>query len=279
MIQNKTLLITGGTGSVGQALIDLFLSTEVKRIIVFSRDEINQQLTKVKYNNSKLDFYVGDIRDYESVNHAMKGVDYVIHTAAMKLVPFCERHPLEATKINIFGTNNVIQAAINNNVKKIVHVATDKVVSINSAYSMTKALAERILFTYSDRIHVTSVRFGNLLGSRASVIGIWDEQRKQGKPLTVAPFEMTRYAMTKKQAAELCYDALLYGENGSHHVKEIPIFRLGDLIQAYSEVHNYYNIKKIPMRPGEQMHEKLMDDFEPKQITVTELKQIIKEGI
>ena len=197
MFKNKTLLITGGTGSFGNAVLNRFLNTDIKQIRIFSRDEKKQHDMRVNFNNPKISFYIGDVRNYNSIASAMIGVDYVFQAAALKQVPSCEFFPIEATKTNVLGTENVINAAINNNVKKIICLSTDKAAYPINAMGMSKALMEKVAVAESrnldpDKTTVCLTRYGNVMASRGSVIPLFIEQIKAGKPITITDPKMTR---------------------------------------------------------------------------------------
>jgi UDP-N-acetylglucosamine 4,6-dehydratase len=264
MFKDKTLLITGGTGSFGNAVLKRFLNTDIKEIRVFSRDEQKQYEMKMRYKNEKIKFYIGDVRDIDSVRNAMKGVDYVFHAAALKQVPACEVFPLEAVKTNILGTDNVLTAAIENEVKKIVCLSTDKAAYPINAMGISKAMMEKVLIAKAkavspDKTVICATRFGNVMASRGSVIPIFVEQIKNGQPLTVTDPNMTRFLMSLEEAIELVVYAFKYGKPGDIMVKKAPAVLVGDLAQAVKELFNADNeVKIIGPRFGEKMHEILL---------------------
>ena len=264
MFKGKTLLITGGTGSFGNAVLKRFLNTDIKEIRVFSRDEQKQYEMKMHYKNEKIKFYIGDVRDIDTVKNAMQGVDYVFHAAALKQVPSCEIFPLEAVKTNILGTDNVLTAAIEYGVKKVVCLSTDKAAYPINAMGMSKALMEKVLVAKSrtvspDRTVICATRLGNVMASRGSVIPIFVEQIKNGQPLTVTDPNMTRFLMSLEEAVELVVYAFKHGKSGDIMVQKAPAVLVGDLAQALKELFDADNeIKIIGPRHGEKMHEILL---------------------
>ena len=262
MIKNKTLLITGGTGSFGNAVLNRFLKTDYfKEIRIFSRDEKKQDDMRTRLNNPKLRFYIGDVRDYNSIEKALRGVDYVFHAAALKQVPSCEFFPLEAAKTNVFGTQNVIDAAGVNKVKKVICLSTDKAAYPINAMGISKALMEKVAIAASRNLTDTTVcltRYGNVMGSRGSVIPLFIDQLKQGKDLTITDSNMTRFLMSLDKAVELVLFAFQNGNPGDLFVNKAPASNIGDLAQALKEMFNLNNnVKIIGTRHGEKLYETL----------------------
>ena len=262
MLKNKTLLITGGTGSFGNAVLNRFLNTEhFKEIRIFSRDEKKQDDMRTRLNNDKLKFYIGDVRDYNSVEKAMRGVDYVFHAAALKQVPSCEFFPLEATKTNVFGTQNVIDAAEVNKVNKVICLSTDKAAYPINAMGISKALMEKVAIAASRNLKNTTVcltRYGNVMGSRGSVIPLFINQLQQGKDLTITDPKMTRFLMSLDEAVELVLFAFENGNAGDLFVNKAPASKIGDLAESLKELLNLNNnIKIIGTRHGEKLFETL----------------------
>nr|WP_281256295.1 polysaccharide biosynthesis protein [Petrotoga halophila] len=264
MFKDKTLLVTGGTGTFGNAVVRRFLNTDIKEIRIFSRDEKKQDDMRRFYKNDKLKFFIGDVRDIQSVRNAMYGVDYVFQAAALKQVPSCEFFPLEAVKTNILGTENVLTAAIEFGVKKVVCLSTDKAVYPINAMGMSKALMEKIFVAKSrtvepDKTLICGTRYGNVMASRGSVIPLFVQQIKSGKPLTVTNPDMTRFLMSIEEAVDLVLYAFQNGNQGDRFVKKSPSTKIGDLAQAMKEIFEVENeIKIIGTRHGEKMHETLL---------------------
>jgi len=261
-IQNKTLLITGGTGSFGNAVLNRFLNTDhFKEIRIFSRDEKKQDDMRNQLKNDKLKFYIGDVRDYTSVEKAMRGVDYVFHAAALKQVPSCEFFPLEAAKTNVFGTQNVIDAASAHKVKKVICLSTDKAAYPINAMGISKALMEKVAIAASRNTVDTTVcltRYGNVMGSRGSVIPLFLKQIQEGKPITITDPNMTRFLMSLEEAVELVLFAFEHGNPGDLFVNKAPAGTIGDLAQALKEICNADNeVKFIGTRHGEKLYETL----------------------
>lgn len=261
-IQNKTLLITGGTGSFGHAVLNRFLHTDhFKEIRIFSRDEKKQDDMRNQLKNDKLKFYIGDVRDYASVDRAMRGVDYVFHAAALKQVPSCEFFPLEATKTNVFGTQNVIDAAGVNKVQKVICLSTDKAAYPINAMGISKALMEKVAIAASRNLTDTTVcltRYGNVMASRGSVIPLFLKQIKEGNPITITDPNMTRFLMSLDEAVELVLFAFEHGNPGDLFVNKAPAGTIGDLAQALKELCQAENeIKIIGTRHGEKLYETL----------------------
>lgn len=262
LIKNKILLITGGTGSFGNAVLNRFLYTDhFKEIRIFSRDEKKQDDMRNQLKNDKLKFYIGDVRDYNSVERAMRGVDYVFHAAALKQVPSCEFFPLEATKTNVFGTQNVIDAAGANKVKKVICLSTDKAAYPINAMGISKALMEKVAVAASRNLTDTTVcltRYGNVMASRGSVIPLFLNQIKKGENLTITDPSMTRFLMSLDDAVELVLFAFEHGNPGDLFVNKAPAGTIGDLAQALKEMCNASNeIKIIGTRHGEKLYETL----------------------
>jgi UDP-N-acetylglucosamine 4,6-dehydratase len=261
-IQNKTLLITGGTGSFGNTVLNRFLQTDhFNEIRIFSRDEKKQDDMRNQLKNDKLKFYIGDVRDYASVEHAMRGVDYVFHAAALKQVPSCEFFPLEATKTNVFGTQNVIDAAGANKVKKVICLSTDKAAYPINAMGISKALMEKVSIAASRNLTDTTVcltRYGNVMASRGSVIPLFIKQIKSGLPLTITDPNMTRFLMSLHDAVDLVLFAFEHGDSGDLFVNKAPAATIGDLAQALIELAKTDSeIKIIGTRHGEKLYETL----------------------
>lgn len=260
--KNKTLLITGGTGSFGNAVLNRFLHTDhFNEIRIFSRDEKKQDDMRNQLKSDKLKFYIGDVRDYSSVERAMRGVDYVFHAAALKQVPSCEFFPLEATKTNVFGTQNVIDAAGFNKVKKVICLSTDKAAYPINAMGISKALMEKVAVAASRNLTDTTVcltRYGNVMASRGSVIPLFLKQIKSGEALTITDPMMTRFMMSLEEAVELVLFAFENGNSGDLFVNKAPAGTIGDLAQAMKELCNANNeVKIIGTRHGEKLHETL----------------------
>lgn len=265
MFNNKILLITGGTGSFGNAVLNRFLDSELKEIRIFSRDEKKQHDMRKKYDNPKLRFYIGDVRDRESVDSVMKGVDYVFHAAALKQVPACEFFPIQAVKTNILGSNNVMESAIANNVKKVIILSTDKSVYPINAMGMSKAMMELVMVAKSREVPkggtvFCGTRYGNVMASRGSVIPLFVEFIKQGKPLTVTNPDMTRFMMTLDDAVDLVMYAFEHGKQGDRFVQKAPASTIADLAQALKELYNSkVETKIIGTRHGEKLYESLVN--------------------
>jgi len=263
MFKNKTLLITGGTGSFGNAVLKRFLDTDIKEIRIFSRDEKKQHDMRVALNNSKVKFYIGDVRQYSSIEAAMRGVDYVFQAAALKQVPSCEFFPIEATKTNVLGTENVIQAAIANKVKKVICLSTDKAAYPINAMGMSKALMEKVAVAASRNLNeeettICLTRYGNVMASRGSVIPLFIEQIKAGRPLTITDPNMTRYLMTLDDAVDLVLFAFKNGKQGDLFVQKAPAATIEVLAKALLELYKADNpIKIIGTRHGEKLYETL----------------------
>lgn len=264
MFKNKTLLITGGTGSFGNAVMERFLNTEVKEIRIFSRDEKKQDDMRKKYKNNKIKFYIGDVRDLSSIKNAMYGVDYIFHAAALKQVPSCEFFPLEAVKTNVLGTDNVLTAAIECGVKKVICLSTDKAAYPINAMGISKAMMEKVIVAKArtvspDRTTICCTRYGNVMASRGSVIPLFIEQIKTGKPLTVTNPDMTRFLMSLEEAVELVVFAFQNANVGDIMVQKAPACTVGNLAKALVELFEAHNeIKVIGTRHGEKLYETLL---------------------
>lgn len=261
-LTNKTLLITGGTGSFGNAVLQRFLHTDhFKEIRIFSRDEKKQDDMRNQLKNEKLKFYIGDVRDYKSVVSAMRGVDYVFHAAALKQVPSCEFFPIEATKTNVFGTQNVIDAAAACEVKKVICLSTDKAAYPINAMGISKALMEKVAIAASRNLTKTTVcltRYGNVMASRGSVIPLFLKQIKSGEAITITDPNMSRFLMSLEEAVELVLFAFEHGNQGDLFVNKAPAGTIGDLAQALKEICKAdTEIKIIGTRHGEKLYETL----------------------
>ncbi|WGQ07512.1 polysaccharide biosynthesis protein [Pedobacter gandavensis] len=264
MFKDKILLITGGTGSFGNAVLRRFLNTDhFKEIRIFSRDEKKQHDMRVALNNPKLKFYIGDVRDLTSIKQAMNGVDYVFHAAALKQVPSCEFFPLEATKTNVFGTHNVIEAAVANSVTKVICLSTDKAAYPINAMGISKALMEKVAIAASRNISdnkttICLTRYGNVMASRGSVIPLFLQQIQSGEDITITDPNMTRFLMSLEEAVDLVLFAFEHGNQGDLFVNKAPAGTIGDLAQALLEICNAKNeIKIIGTRHGEKLYETL----------------------
>jgi UDP-glucose 4-epimerase len=264
MFEGKTLLITGGTGSFGNAVMRRFLNTDVKEIRIFSRDEKKQDDMRKLYKNDKLRFFIGNVRDKSSLTNAMYGVDYIFHAAALKQVPSCEFFPLEAVKTNVIGTDNVLQTAIETGVKKVICLSTDKAAYPINAMGISKAMMEKVFVAKSktvdsERTLICGTRYGNVMASRGSVIPLFIDQIKAGKPLTITNPDMTRFLMSLEEAVELVVFAFQNGDAGDIMVQKAPASTIGDLAQAIKELFNAESeIKIIGTRHGEKLYETLL---------------------
>lgn len=264
MFKDKVLMITGGTGSFGNTVLKRFLSTEVREIRIFSRDEKKQEDMRIALNNNKLRFNIGDVRDYDSVYQAMRGVDYVFHAAALKQVPSCEFYPMEAVRTNVIGTENVLNAATANGVKRVVVLSTDKAVYPINAMGISKAMAEKLMVAKS-RVQregetvFCATRYGNVMASRGSVIPLFVSQLKEGKPLTVTDPNMTRFLMSLEDSVDLVLYAYEHGHQGDIFVQKAPASTVGDLAQALKEIFARDNeVRVIGTRHGEKLYESLI---------------------
>ncbi len=264
IFKDKTLLITGGTGSFGNAVLKGFINSNLKEIRIFSRDEKKQDDMRNIYQNSKLKFYIGDIRDFDSINVAMRGVDYVFNAAALKQVPSCEFFPLEATKTNVFGTANVIKAAVLNNVKNVVCLSTDKAAYPINAMGISKALMEKTAIAESRNVGkngpiICVTRYGNVMASRGSVIPLFIKQMKEGNPITVTDPKMTRFMMSLDEAVDLVLYAFKHGKQGDLFVQKSPASTVGDLAISMKELFKSESeIRIIGTRHGEKLYETLL---------------------
>lgn len=265
MFKGKTLMITGGTGSFGHAVLNRFLDTDIGEIRIFSRDEKKQDDMRKEYQNDKIKFYIGDVRDLASVKNAMHGVDYIFHAAALKQVPSCEFFPLEAVKTNVLGTDNVLQAAIEEGVKKVICLSTDKAAYPVNAMGTSKAMMEKIIVAKSRTVNpekttICATRYGNVLCSRGSVVPLFIEQIKAGKPLTVTEPTMTRFIMSLEEAVELVVFAFEYADAGDIMVQKAPACTIEVLAQAVKEIFGVADqeTRIIGIRHGEKMYETLL---------------------
>ena len=265
LFDDKILLITGGTGSFGNAVLKRFLQTEIKEIRIFSRDEKKQDDMRQYYNNSKIKYYIGDVRNYDSINSAMKGVDYVFQAAALKQVPSCEFFPVEAVRTNVLGCENVLNAAIENKVGRVIVLSTDKAVYPINAMGMSKALSEKVMVAKSRNLDGSGIvfcgtRYGNVMASRGSVIPLFVGQIKSGNPLTITDPNMTRYMMTLDDAVDLVIFAFKNGNPGDIFVQKSPAATIGVLAKALVELYKANNqIKIIGTRHGEKLYETLVN--------------------
>ena len=264
MLTNKILMITGGTGSFGSTVLKRFLSTSVREIRIFSRDEKKQEDMRIAFNNPKLKFYIGDVRDYDSISQAMKGVDYVFHAAALKQVPSCEFYPMEAVRTNIVGTENVMNAATANGVKRVVVLSTDKAVYPINSMGISKAMAEKLMVAKArsqleDETVLCATRYGNVMASRGSVIPLFISQLKEGKSLTVTDPNMTRFLMSLEDSVDLVLYAFEHGKQGDIFVQKAPASTVADLAQAIKELLKKDEpIRIIGTRHGEKLYESLI---------------------
>ncbi|GKV82501.1 UDP-N-acetylglucosamine 4,6-dehydratase [Pectobacterium carotovorum subsp. carotovorum] len=265
MFKDKVLLITGGTGSFGNAVLKRFLSTEIKEIRIFSRDEKKQDDMRKKYNSNKIKFYIGDVRDYSSVLNATRGVDYLYHAAALKQVPSCEFHPLEAVKTNVLGTENVLEAAITNGVKRIVCLSTDKAVYPINAMGTSKAMMEKVMVAKSRNVDsgktiICGTRYGNVMASRGSVIPLFVDLIKANKTITITDPNMTRFMMTLDDAVDLVLYAFQHGNNGDIFVQKAPAATIDTLTTALKDLLHVpeHPTNVIGTRHGEKLYEALL---------------------
>lgn len=282
IIKNKTILITGGTGSFGNSVVEKLLKLKVKRIIIFSRDEKKQFDMRNKFDDPKLKFIIGDIRDRESIESALSGVDYVFHAAALKQVPTCEFFPMEAVKTNIIGTQNLLASAIKSNIKRVVVLSTDKAVYPINAIGLSKAMMEKIMIAESKKLNVPKsktvlcgVRYGNVLYTRGSVLPYFVSLISQGKKISVTDYDMTRFLLPLPDAVSLVLYALVNGESGFMYVKKSPACTLKTLAEALCQIFDYKKgIFETGIRAGEKMHETLVTKEEL--IRAKELKDYYK---
>jgi UDP-glucose 4-epimerase len=270
MFESKVLLITGGTGSFGHAVCRRFLhENEIDEIRIFSRDEKKQDDMRKEFNNSKLKFYIGDVRDYSSVLNASQGVDYIFHAAALKQVPSCEFYPMEAVKTNVIGTENMLNAAIQNHVKRVVCLSTDKAAYPINAMGMSKALMEKVVIAKSRNLQdkdtvFCATRYGNVMASRGSVIPLFLQQLKDDKPLTITDPKMTRFMMTLDDAVDLVLYAFEHGDNGDIFVQKAPAATIETLVEALKILvdRREHEVKIIGTRHAEKLYETLMSKEE-----------------
>ncbi|MDM7483104.1 MAG: polysaccharide biosynthesis protein [Halomonas sp.] len=265
MFKGKILLLTGGTGSFGNAVLNRFLDTDIAEIRIFSRDEKKQDDMRKRYANPKLKFYIGDVRDYNSILNATRGVDYIYHAAALKQVPSCEFHPMEAVKTNVLGTENVLEAAIQNEVKRVVCLSTDKAVYPINAMGISKAMMEKVMVAKSrnvdpDKTVICGTRYGNVMASRGSVIPLFVDQIRAGKALTITDPNMTRFMMTLADAVDLVLYAFEHGSNGDMFVQKAPAATVETLAKALTDLMGKpdHPINVIGTRHGEKLFEALL---------------------
>jgi UDP-glucose 4-epimerase len=264
MFKEKTLMITGGTGSFGTTVLKRFLSTKVREVRIFSRDEKKQEEMRITLNNPKLKFYIGDVRDYDSIHQAMKGVDYVFHAAALKQVPSCEFYPLEAVRTNVLGSENVMEAAISRGVARVVMLSTDKAVYPINAMGLSKAMMEKFMVAKArmqreGETVLCATRYGNVMASRGSVIPLFVSQIEEGKPLTITDPNMTRFLMSLDDSVDLVLYAFKHGKQGDVFVQKAPASTVADLAQALKEIFSSANpLQVIGTRHGEKLYETLI---------------------
>lgn len=265
MFKNKILLITGGTGSFGNAVLKRFLNTDVKEIRIFSRDEKKQEDMRIALQSDKVKFHIGDVRNFDSIDYAMKGVDYVFHAAALKQVPSCEFYPMEAVRTNILGSENVLNAANVNKIRKMIVLSTDKAVYPINAMGISKAMMEKLMLAKSRTSEVTgtvfcATRYGNVMASRGSVIPLFVKQIKEGKPITITDPSMTRFLMSLDDSVELVLHAYEHGVSGDIFIQKAPSSTILDLALAIKEIFQARNeIKVIGTRHGEKLYESLFN--------------------
>ncbi len=263
MFKNRILLITGGTGSFGNVVLRKFLDTDIKEIRIFSRDELKQDDMRKHYNNDRLKFYIGDVRDKNSIDDAMRGVDYVFHAAALKQVPSCEFYPMQAVKTNVIGTENVLNSAINAGVKKVIALSTDKAVYPINAMGISKAMMERVIVSKGRNVKDTTIictRYGNVMASRGSVIPLFIDQVRNGKPITITDPNMTRFMMSLDQAVDLVLFAFENGESGDVFVQKAPAATVELLANTMKNILGRpdHVVKIIGTRHGEKLYETLL---------------------
>lgn len=263
MFAGKVLLITGGTGSFGNAILRRFLKSDLKEIRILSRDEKKQDDMRKKYNDPKLKFFIGDVRDYQSVLNAVRGTDFIYHAAALKQVPSCEFHPMEAVKTNVIGTDNVLEAAINCNVKRVVCLSTDKAVYPINAMGISKAMMEKVIVAKSrgsESTVICATRYGNVMASRGSVIPLFVEQIREGKPITITDPSMTRFMMTLDDAVDLVLYAFQHGSPGDIFVQKAPASTIENLARSLVSLMSKpdHEIRIIGTRHGEKLYEALL---------------------
>jgi UDP-glucose 4-epimerase len=263
MFKNKVLLISGGTGSFGGAVLKRFLTTDIKEIRIFSRDELKQDDMRKFYNNDKLKFYIGDVRDKNSIDDAMRGVDYVFHAAALKQVPSCEFYPMQAVKTNVIGTENLLNSAIAAGVKKVIALSTDKAVYPINAMGISKAMMERVIVAKGRNVKDTMIactRYGNVMASRGSVIPLFIDQVRNGKPITITDPNMTRFMMSLDDAVDLVLFAFKNGQSGDIFVQKAPAATVELLARAMKNILGVsdHEVKTIGTRHGEKLYETLL---------------------
>jgi len=265
MLDNKVLLISGGTGSFGSTVLRRFLKTDIAEIRIFSRDEKKQEDQRHRYNDSRLSYYIGDVRDYRSVLNATRGVDFIFHAAALKQVPSCEFHPMEAVKTNVMGTDNVLEAAITNAVSRVVCLSTDKAVYPINAMGISKAMMEKVMIAkgrtaQGSATTISGTRYGNVLASRGSVIPLFVRQALRGDPITITDPNMTRFVMTLPESVDLVLHAFEHGQNGDLFVQKAPAVTVHDLALAVLQVLGRPNhpLKIMGTRHGEKLFEALL---------------------
>ena len=263
MFKNKILLITGGTGSFGNVVLRKILDTDIKEIRIFSRDELKQDDMRKYYNNDRLKFYIGDVRDKNSIDDAMRGVDYVFHAAALKQVPSCEFYPMQAVQTNVVGAENVLNSAINAGVKKVIALSTDKAVYPINAMGISKAMMERVVVSKGRNVEDTTIictRYGNVIASRGSVIPLFIDQVKNGKPITITDPNMTRFMMSLDQAVDLVLFAFENGKSGDVFVQKAPAVTIELLANTMKNILGVPNhsVKTIGTRHGEKLYETLL---------------------
>lgn len=264
MFKNKTLMITGGTGSFGRVVMNRFLSSDVGRIIIFSRDEKKQEDLRIQLRSDKVSFVLGDVRNFDSINQAMRGVDYIFHAAALKQVPSCEFYPMEAVQTNVNGTDNVIRAALQNGVSRLILLSTDKAVYPINAMGISKAMAEKVLISRArtapaDGLVMCATRYGNVMASRGSVIPLFVEKIKAGQPLRVTDPRMTRFMMSLEESVDLVLNAFANGHQGDIFVQKAPACTIETLSQALKTMFNSsVPVEIIGTRHGEKLYETLV---------------------
>ena len=266
MFNNKRIFISGGTGSWGQTLTRLLLTHyDPKQVVIFSRGELQQVLMSRRFDDSRIKYVIGDIRDYNAVEFATKGIDYIFHLAALKHVPVCEDHPQEAIKTNITGTTNIVNAAIINEVTKVIDVSTDKAVEPNNLYGMTKSVGEKLICqanTLSDKTRFVCIRGGNVMGSNGSAIPFFIDQIKQGGPLTITDFKMTRFFLTLEEAIELLFRAAESSIGGETFVMNMPACYIKDLAEVLCDEYGHVPFVETGIRAGEKLDEMLVSKHE-----------------
>ncbi|WP_127836465.1 polysaccharide biosynthesis protein [Clostridium prolinivorans] len=267
MFKESKILITGATGSWGNELVTQLLDMKPNKIVIYSRSELNQVNMQRKFNNDKLKFIIGDIRDYNALKQASQGIDYIFHLAALKHVPICEEQPYEAIKTNILGIENIIKAAIENNVKKVIDVSTDKAVDPINVYGMTKAIGEKLIIhanTITDTTKFVCIRAGNVLGTNGSVVPYFINQVKKFNQITITDLEMTRYFLTLKQAIELLFKGITNSVGGEIFVMKMPGYKISDIASIIKDEFGDENckLKEIGKRAGEKLHEVLISRYE-----------------